>query len=1080
MTMWTRLVVGSLIGLAAAATATAVAAGADRAELDGAEGAEAVVGGAVWLEVDGLRRLMVGDQVVRVTGSEVVGLREVPLDGSDVRVLLWGEREGGEREGGERAGDGVVVPWYSVSLDGRSFKGARGARVEMALNYARFDPVDREPVVSDALSADGGCSLHLVQFVTQPLGVYRDALSLAGAKVLKFMPYQGVLVSMDADVRGLVSAMPFVRWVGPLHPAYRIESFLLENWSRLDVVAPLQRYRIRVVERGSRLKDIVANRIGVLGGRVDVNNASGFLLEATLTPDQLSSVIRMNEVSYVDRWSPIEDDMDLAREIGGANFLEAVEGYSGKGVRAEVMDGNVYSEHQDFASRPFTFHGPHGGADSHGTGTTGIVFGDGTGNPQWEGMLPDGQPIFADNNGFTSGADRYALTADLSQGPYFAVFQSNSWGNQRTTQYTNVSAEFDDILFLNDILICQSQSNAGNQDSRPQAWAKNVVSVGGVYHQGTLTTADDAWSGGFGGSASIGPAADGRIKPYLIHFYDGITTLSDSGGYGGFCCTSGATPVVAGYFGLFFEMWHDGIFDNVTNGTVFDSRPHMSTSKAMLINSARSYAFSGPASDLTRTHQGWGMPNVKRLYDARGGLFVVDETDVLTNLSSTVYELVVPEDEPALRVTLVYTDPAGSPGSAMHRVNDLTLRVTSPDETVYFGNNGLLSGNWSTPGGVSNTIDTVENVFVQDPSSGVWTVEVLADEINEDSHLETAAVDADYALVVSGIVPVENLYSYFDADVDGDVDGRDFGAFVDCVTGPLNDGGGVSLSPECAGADCDRDNDVDLADYACFSRTYTGGCGVALTSALPEEVFSCFGSSVSFEVGVEGEDLNYRWYKNGEAVNGASGSTLELNGIGASSAGDYHVFVWSDCGMTVSSLSTLLVSVAPEITGSPEDAVVCVGEMVTLTCAAVGADPLSYRWQRDSVDIEGADESVFVIESASLDDLGGYRCVVSDECGLEAASDEAQLVTVNVDVETPPQDVDLCAGELLFLTVETTGLPESYQWFKDGAAIDGATELFLLIGAVTPGDAGSYTVEVFGPCDSVVSEAAIVAVSDCP
>jgi hypothetical protein len=98
---------------------------------------------------------------------------------------------------------------------------------------------------------------------------------------------------------------------------------------------------------------------------------------------------------------------------------------------------------------------------------------------------------------------------------------------------------------------------------------------------------------------------------------------------------------------------------------------------------------------------------------------------------------------------MAYTDPMGSPSAARARVNDLSLRVTAPDGTVFWGNHGLLAGNWSTPGGTSNKVDTVENVFVQRPAAGTWTVEVLADEVNADAHVETAATDADFGLVVS-------------------------------------------------------------------------------------------------------------------------------------------------------------------------------------------------------------------------------------------------------------------------------------------------------------------------------------------
>ena len=90
-----------------------------------------------------------------------------------------------------------------------------------------------------------------------------------------------------------------------------------------------------------------------------------------------------------------------------------------------------------------------------------------------------------------------------------------------------------------------------------------------------------------------------------------------------------------------------------------------------------------------------------------------------------------------------------TPGAAKAGVNDLTLKLTAPDGTVYFGNNGLSTGVWSTSGGVANTVDNVENVFVNAAAAGTWTVEVIATQVNADGHVETAGTDADYALVVS-------------------------------------------------------------------------------------------------------------------------------------------------------------------------------------------------------------------------------------------------------------------------------------------------------------------------------------------
>ena len=166
----------------------------------------------------------------------------------------------------------------------------------------------------------------------------------------------------------------------------------------------------------------------------------------------------------------------------------------------------------------------------------------------------------------------------------------------------------DDILFDNDILIMQSQSNAGTRSSRPQAWAKNVLSVGGVRHRNTLSAAGRR----VGRRRQHRP---GRRRPHQagpVHFYDSIRTTSsasDTSYTNGFGGTSGATPITAGYAGLLFQMWADGVFAGAPARAATSSPAGRTwrTAKALLINSAAQYPFTGPTHDLTRVHQGWGM-----------------------------------------------------------------------------------------------------------------------------------------------------------------------------------------------------------------------------------------------------------------------------------------------------------------------------------------------------------------------------------------------------------------------------------------------------------------------------------------
>ena len=661
--------------------------------------------------------------------------RVIEVPGSDVRLTLWDEGE----------------PGYSISLDGESVAIERRTSYELLMRRARFDPARGWPSFEGSpLEPAGG--VYIVQFHTQPLPEFREGLRRLGASVHAFLANHAHLVRMDEETRALVEALPYVRAVGAYHPEYRLEPGLLAGL-REGTPSGIRRYDVQLLEGGSVPARRLARRIARLGGRVEHVETTGRFLRATLSADQLREVARLEEVLWIDPEGPPGQDIDLVREISGANYVEALEGWSGQGVRGEVMGDNLDATHCDLQNPPPIFHGDwHTGSMIHGTASFGILFGDGTCNPAARGIIPSAQGIFAGFQKFVGSpsGDRYGHTVELVDpaGVYRAVLQTAGWGDPHTTSYTAKSAEMDAILFDLDIVVTQSHGNTGSPMARPQGWAKNILSVGGILHRNTLTLSDDAWSFG----ASAGPAEDGRVKPDLVHFYDNILTLAPGGGYSAFFGgTSATTAIVAGYAGLFHQLWHEGIFANPTGADVFESRPHATTARAMLINTAQQWPFSGAGHDLSRMHQGWGMPDLRNLYDLSEKIVFVDETDVLGNLQGTAWEVDVPAGEPALKATLVYSDPLGTTSSSQHRINDLTLKLTSPSATVYWGNHGLLEGNWSTPGGGPNTIDVVENVFVQNPETGAWRVEVLADEINQDSHVETPELDADYALVVSGV-----------------------------------------------------------------------------------------------------------------------------------------------------------------------------------------------------------------------------------------------------------------------------------------------------------------------------------------
>jgi hypothetical protein len=639
-------------------------------------------------------------------------------------------------------------------------QGGDGARI--MLHSGAFDPLQGVAAVPAAFTAAATNELFLVQFASAPTQADRDALRALGAAVTWYAPHDAYVVRAEPGRVGAIGKLGRVRWVGAFHPAYKLEPALLAAL----LAGPVQpgRYVIVMVDPKQDEAALVAAIQGA-GGAMWRYAGGNLLVEADLSGAQLADVAREDTVLWIQRQTPPGEDMVNARIQGGANYIESLGGHTGKGVRGHIMEG-IYPTHPEFAANAWrtapqsVFSGV---ATTHGNSTFGEVFSAGV-VAGARGMCPDGQGYFTDYNYvFNTAAmsnaqnSRYGVVREITDParPWRVMFQTASWGYPQITAYDARSAEMDWIIHQFDIPICQSQSNTSNQNSRPQAWAKNIISVGALNHLNTSNANDDTQSG-----TSMGPANDGSIKPDLCAYYDQIHTTNGATTYTtNFGGTSGATPMVAGHLGLVLELFTDGLFGHPAAPTWQDRfayKPHFSTAKALLINTARQYdpAVNG-AGATSRFRQGWGFPALHDLYDLRNNMLVLDELDVLRQGQARGYWVFVKPSTPQFRATMVYADLAMAPPfTGPHRVNDLNLLVVSPNGTVYNGNNGMATtpvNRYTTPGGAPNTLDTVENVFVQNPLAGLWRVEVSAPLVALDQHVETPAVDADFALVASGI-----------------------------------------------------------------------------------------------------------------------------------------------------------------------------------------------------------------------------------------------------------------------------------------------------------------------------------------
>ncbi|MCB1120543.1 MAG: immunoglobulin domain-containing protein, partial [Verrucomicrobiae bacterium] len=169
----------------------------------------------------------------------------------------------------------------------------------------------------------------------------------------------------------------------------------------------------------------------------------------------------------------------------------------------------------------------------------------------------------------------------------------------------------------------------------------------------------------------------------------------------------------------------------------------------------------------------------------------------------------------------------------------------------------------------------------------------------------------------------------------------------------------------------------------------------------------------------------------------------------------------------------------PYIRTQPESLTVLPGEPVTLLVEADGGN-LNYQWFKDGLEIPSANQSNLAIANAVEGDSGTYHVEVYNQLG-SVVSDSAEVVVGSFPVLfiEQPSDVSTFQGSTVKLSVTVTGSPPiEYQWFKDDAPVQGATEKTLVILEAEPEHSGVYHVRVTNPVspDGVLSDPVEVSI----
>lgn len=555
-----------------------------------------------------------------------------------------------------------------------------------------------------------------------------------------------------------------IRWIYHPVPRYKLSPAIKQ-----DRFPPNARFKdgtvtIYVLYFSDLAEAEVMQKLSAVPGVQEVKRAFWRVIAVRVPRERIESVAALDVVEWIEPgYAP-----DAAHNVVSAQRIHADSlqipplSLDGAGFNVGIWDGGSVGNHADFGTRVH-LHDASASVEDHSTHVAGTLGGSGANDATARGMA-SGIEIHSwdfEDDYSEMVMETLELDMTISNHSYGRVcgwewngdtsvwedYGSASFGN-----YESVSEAWDSVVEGMERAIFKSAGNDRDDGPDwptgprmdgpydlipPKAVAKNVITIG-------ATTDTDAMTD----FSCWGPTDDGRIKPDLCA--NGVnlrSTLSDGACasppcYGNMGGTSMATPSAAGAGVLLSEL-----FEQQTG-----NRPRAQTLKALLIHGAQDLGRTGPDYEF-----GWG------LIDAEASARLITrecwERDVLAGASgeTDTFEIEVTSSAAPLRVTMVWTDPPALPYLLRDLVHDLDLRLFAPDNTFYYPWR-LDPWNPANPATRdNNNTDNVEQVVVNNPMTGTWTIKVRW------SYDQVAMDGQSYTLVCEQLSPYTDIgLQYYD------------------------------------------------------------------------------------------------------------------------------------------------------------------------------------------------------------------------------------------------------------------------------------------------------------------------------
>jgi hypothetical protein len=194
----------------------------------------------------------------------------------------------------------------------------------------------------------------------------------------------------------------------------------------------------------------------------------------------------------------------------------------------------------------------------------------------------------------------------------------------------------------------------------------------------------------------------------------------------------------------------------------------------------------------------------------------------------------------------------------------------------------------------------------------------------------------------------------------------------------------------------------DASSTRFFSASFAGG-----TPTIRKDTVIAPGNPLFLRVKRQGSTLTGSFSYNGSAWITATSFSYALtvnsvgpfvgnHGIPANTSPAFTALIdyFFNTASPISPEDGASTPVAPAITGQPTNQTVNVGQTATFSVIASGTAPLTYQWQKNTVNVGGATSPSYTTPATALGDNGStYRCIVTNS--VNSATSNSATLTVN-------------------------------------------------------------------------------------